>query len=47
MMCSPDLFVLGENGKVMLLTESVPKDLESAVEDAEACCPTEAISVLR
>lgn len=44
----PQLFVLDDaRGKVVLLSGDVPTDLEEAVEDAEACCPVEAIKVDR
>jgi ferredoxin len=42
---APSLFVLdSRGGKVTLISETVPDGLEEAVEDAEACCPVEAIS---
>lgn len=44
---APQVFVLGEDEKALVLTEAVPEGLESAVEDAEACCPVEAITVSR
>ena len=44
----PTLFELDNlQGKVVLLSEEVPAELEPAVEDAEACCPVEAIVVDR
>lgn len=41
----PQLFELAQDGThVVLLDENVPEELESAVDDAVACCPVEAIS---
>ena len=41
----PDVFDIDEQqGKVVLLRSEVPRELEPAVEDAQACCPVEAIN---
>jgi ferredoxin len=41
----PQVFQLAPDGSyAIVLEDSVPAGLEGAVEDAVACCPTEAIS---
>ena len=42
---APQLFELVEDGThVRLLADEVPQELELVLEDAIACCPTEALS---
>lgn len=41
----PQVFDWDDDGKIRTLVDEVPADLEDAVEEAEASCPTGAISV--
>ena len=41
----PDVFALNDDGYAVVLVPEVPAELEAAVRDAEALCPTHAITV--
>jgi ferredoxin len=43
-MLAPAVFELDETGTLAVLVAEVPEEQVSAVLDAIACCPTEAIS---
>ncbi len=41
----PELFALNSEGQLVLLTDHVSHEMVAALDDAVACCPSEAISV--
>lgn len=42
---APKIFEISDDGKLLVLTESVPAEAHEQALAAELCCPTEAISI--
>lgn len=42
---APEVFEISDDGKLAILTESVPAEQRDQAAAAELCCPTEAISL--
>jgi ferredoxin len=42
---APELLGFGDDGKLRILVEPIPKDLEEAARDACDLCPTQSLSL--